>query len=63
MGSSRVCDKYLLSMQTFLNRSVADTFFGPSHEEVRRTVAGAFDKRSVEGEDSDTVGICSCFST
>lgn len=38
------------SVQNFLNKVVADTLFAPSAEDVRRGVAGAFDRReSIEG--------------
>lgn len=44
--------------QTFVNRVVADTIFAPSYNEVRQSVAGAFDKRAAEGDASESVGTC-----
>lgn len=44
--------------QTFVNRVVSDTIFAPSNNEVRQSVAGAFDKNAAEGDASESVGTC-----
>ncbi|CAD7702431.1 unnamed protein product [Ostreobium quekettii] len=39
-------------VQTFVNKAVADTLFAPSSEDVKLTVAGAFERRAVGGSET-----------
>ncbi|GMH32506.1 hypothetical protein BSKO_00340 [Bryopsis sp. KO-2023] len=41
-------------VQTFVNKVVSDTIFAPSYDDVRQSVAGAFDRRIVEGDASES---------